>query len=67
MSKNGLTSAAAEPRWRTVPQAQAELGGCSRSYVYALVRRGLLESVNPGGKRRLISSESIRKLAERAS
>jgi excisionase family DNA binding protein len=44
------------------PQTRAELGDCSRSYVYKLIALKVLESVNLGGRRRLIKRESIRRL-----
>ena len=49
--------------WLTMPQAQAALGGCSRTYIYRLIARGRLESINALGRKRLISAASIERLA----
>ena len=52
------------PEFVTITEARRQLGGCSRSFIYDLIRAGLLESVNPLGRMRLISMASIRRLRE---
>ena len=53
-----------EPEFATIKQARRHLGNCSRSFIYDLIKAGKLESVNPLGRMRLISMESIRRLLE---
>ena len=60
-----LNDDAPAPTYITIERTRHELGGCSRSYIYELLAQGVLRSVNPGGRRRLIEFASVKKLAGR--
>jgi excisionase family DNA binding protein len=57
----------ADPTFVTPERARQELGGCSNTYLYELLGKGVLRSVNPGGRRRLIEFASIRELLRETS
>ena len=51
-----------QPAYVSIKRAQILLGDCSRSYIYGLIKRHLLRSANPGGRRRLIEVASVHAL-----
>jgi hypothetical protein len=51
-----------DPEYVNITQARRHLGNCGRGYVYKLIEAGLLESINPLGRMRLVSMQSIRRL-----